>query len=173
MSGGSDLLGAPPAEPRKRGRPKGSTNKRSADLKGYVSAKFGGSAAQQMAALCMVTPAEVRKHGGVLEARVAKARELAQALDIKLAEAFQIISRELQALAPYTDQRQPLAVEQVGDGFRPAVVVMGAAPGQAAALDLTGEFRVVGEQVSQPKSHEQGQVPDLLELLPPEPSAGE
>jgi hypothetical protein len=174
MSGGRDLLGQPEPERRKPGRPKGSTGKKAKDLKGYIEARFGGSAAQQMAAACMVTPAEVRRAGSVLAARVAKAQELKDALGgtTTLKEAWDLLSKELAALAPYTDQRQPLAIEQVGDGFRPAVVFMGAAPvgGQGAPTDIAGEFRVIAPEVSSPKSHEGDQALDLPGLLPPDAS---
>jgi hypothetical protein len=163
MSGGRDLLGQPAAEPRKRGRPKGSGNKRAKDLKGYVEARFGGSAAQQMAAACMVTPAEVRKAGSVLKARIAKADELRQAIGCTLKEAFEILSRELAALAPYTDQRQPLAVEAVGDAFRPAVIV----------VEKTGVLPVIEGEVSRPKSHDDPQGLEFAEVSPLPPSHGE
>ena len=128
----------------------------------------------------MVTPAEVKAAGGsVISARLAKAKDLAKALDCTVKEAWELLSRELAALAPYTDQRQPLAVEAVGDAFRPAVVVMGGAPGPApvqlegASVEIAGEFRVIEHQVSRPGSHDQAQGLDLEGEPAAGPSHGE
>lgn len=221
MSGGADLLGAPIAPPRKRGRPKGSTNKRAKDLKGLLDARYGGSAAQHSAALCMVTPAELKAAGGSMaKAQVAKALDLVRHVrdakdrldgelrdlareavvevlgdgfsplalktfiariqhlggDFGLAQAMKLLADERAALLPYTDQRQPLAVEKVGDGWRPDVVFMGAAPAaqlDGPSTDLAGEFRVIGREVSQLMSHAEGEAPDLLGLLDLGPAAGE
>lgn len=221
MSGGPDLLGAPAGEPRKRGRPKGSTNRRAKDLKGFIEARFGASAAQQSADLCMVTPRELKAAGGSIgRAQVAKAIDLVrhvreakgrldgelqqlvreavedvalQLVELKgkelrqvvatfvhqvqhlggefgLPQAMKLLADERAALLPYTDQRQPLAVEAVGDGFRPAVVVMGGmdAPAQLGSpTEIAGEFRVLGAQVAQSKSHEDSQALELPGLLPP------
>lgn len=155
-----------PAAPRKRGRPKGSGNRRAKDLKGFIDARYGGSAAQQMAQACMVTPAEVRAAGGsVLMARVEKARELAKAIGCKVPEAFEMLSKELAALAPYVDQRQPLAIEQSGDAWRPSVVVMQAGQAGQAFAPTDVEFVEVFEgevgEVSQSKSHDEAQPVDL------------
>jgi hypothetical protein len=209
MSGGFDLAG-PAAPPRPRGRPKGSTNKRAADLKGYIAAKFGGSAAQQAAALCMVTPAELKRAGGSMaKAQVNKALDLVHhvrqaqvGLDdhvraivreeleavlglydnatatakrelvngfirrvkdsgsgFTLKEALDLIGKERAALLPYTDQRQPLAVEAIGDGFRPSVVVMG------ASVENVGLSPVIEGQVSHVRSHDDGQALERLELF--------
>lgn len=201
MSGGHDLAGPTPP-PRKRGRPKGSTNKRPAELKGYITTRYGGSAAQQSAALCMVTPGELKRAGGSMaKAQVSKAVELVehvrQAQDgfderlrelvrlelgdlaaglaagdrvrelvngflhriregssrFGLREAMDLIAKERAALLPYTDQRQPMAVEAIGDGFRPAVVV----------VEKTEVFPFIEGQVSQVRSHDMGQ--DLEEPM--------
>lgn len=50
--------------PRKRGRPKGSTGKRAGDLKAYVEAVTGSTAAMQSARLCLVTAKELKAAGG-------------------------------------------------------------------------------------------------------------
>lgn len=196
MSGGLDLGGAA-APPRKRGRPKGSTNKRARDLKGYIEARFGGSAAQQSAALCMVTPAELKRAGGSMaKAQVSKAVELVEhvrqaqegfderlrdlvrhelrdlAAEIAaggrvrelvnaaigriregssrfgLAEAMKLIATERSALLPYTDQRQPLAIETTSDAFRPAFIAIG------APVEKAHEIPVIEGQVSHVKSHD-------------------
>lgn len=215
MSGTFDLAPAA-APPRKRGRPKGATNKRAADLKGYIAARFGGSAAQQSAALCMVTPAELKRAGGSMaKAQVAKAvqlvdhvraaqdgfderlrqvvREALRELGSELAggaktretvagfmariregsdrfglkEAMDLIAKERAALLPYTDQRQPLAIEAAGDGFRPSVVVMG------AALENVGLSPIIEGQVSRIRSHDEAQGVEPVDLFGSEPAAGE
>lgn len=227
--GEGSLPGIEPPAPRRRGRPKGSTNKRAKDLQGFIAAKYGASAAQQSAAVCMVTPAELRQAGGSMaKAQVNKALDLvghvrsaqagldealrqvvreelaelvagmegAKARDLQrlvtgflgrvreaqpfgLAQAMKLITDERAALLPYTDKRQPLAIEAEGDGFRPHVVVLGGA-GQAvgeamAALpegdtEIIGEFVDVTPQVSRPKSHDEQQSLALQGFEPPEPT---
>lgn len=212
MAGGSDLLGAA-VEPRKRGRPKGSTNKRAADLKGYIAARFGGSAAQQAAQLAMVTPAELKAAGGSMaKAQVNKAldlvkhvreaqdgrdewlrrvirEELADLADLLpedvrqavgkavgrireatagfgLKEALDLIGKERAALLPYTDQRQPLAVDVTGMERAPSVVVMGMADAQGVAtmpIENADVFEGAYEVVSQPKSHEGQQALEFVD----------
>ena len=162
-------------EKRRPGRPKGATNKRSRQLGEYLGSLYGGSAAQQMAAVCMVTPAEVRKAGSVLAARVAKAQVLAEALKIKTAEAWDLMARELAALAPYTDQRQPLAIEAKGQGFAPSVVVQveslhQAMPAEAADAEFVEVFSPAPAQVARFKSHGEGQAPDPVDLFGPQPA---
>lgn len=151
---------------RGRGRPKGSKNKRPAELAAYVGARYGGSAVQQMAALVMVTPGEVRQAGSVMAARVEKARELGAALGIKTAEAWKLISAELQALAPYTDKRQPQAIEAKGVGMSPSVVVqvegLALMPADAEFVEV---FQPAPEQVAQSKSHEEAQPAEFADLL--------
>ncbi|WP_332772950.1 hypothetical protein [Phenylobacterium sp.] len=200
-------MGQPAGEPRKRGRPKGSTNRRAKDLKGLIDARYGASAAQQSAQLCMVTPRELREAGGSMaKAQVNKALDLVRhvrdakdrldgelrdlvrdaleelierrpGLDAKaeralvsafvgrvtqlggefgLGQALKLMTDERSALLPYTDQRQPLAVEVAGER-PPAVVFMGAAPmAQAHSPDaeIVGDFRVLEPEVSQSKSHD-------------------
>jgi hypothetical protein len=156
---------------RGRGRPKGSKNKRPAEMAAYVGARYGGSAVQQMAAVCMVTPAEVRQAGGVLQARVQKARELADALGIKLADAWDLMAKELAALAPYTDKRQPQAIEAKGVGMSPSVVVqvehLALMPADAEFVEV---FDAAPVQVAQSKSHDEGQGFELPGLLAPPPA---
>lgn len=176
MTGGRDLLGGVPAAPRKRGRPPGSTNKRAADLKGYVQAVTGSTAAMQSAQLCLVTVKELKAAGGdhakavmakaaqhvaayeaeaekidqglrglirqellllieeTAEAKPAAALQLVrQAVErlkvhagrLTLRAAVEAIGEERRALMPYTDQRQPQVVHAKGEGFAPAVILMG------------------------------------------------
>lgn len=67
---------AAPAK-RGKGRPKGSMGKRAKDVREYIAAKFGGSAAQQSASFCMITPAELRAAGNSMaKAQVNKALDL-------------------------------------------------------------------------------------------------
>lgn len=206
------------------GRPPGSHGKRSADLKGYIAARFGGSAAQQSAQLCMVTPAELKAAGGSMaRAQVAKAldlvnhvreaqdglndrlrelvraevefllldaREGATAREIRaglaqairramdgaggfgLREALKILADERAALLPYTDQRQPLAVDVTGKGMAPSVVIMGSGQGDglpAIPVENTEVFEGAFEVVSRAKSHDDTQAleaPDLFGLPP-------
>lgn len=212
MSGGAELFGGAAPTKRGPGRPKGSKNRRAADLKGFIDARYGGSAALQVAQLCLVTPAELKRAGGSMaKAQVTKAvdlvehvreaqdgfddrlrqvvreelRELAAELAdggrvrdlvagflhriregssrFGLKEAMDLIARERAALLPYTDQRQPLAVEQVGERA-PAVVFMGAAPIARAATEIIGEFEVIEPEVSRPKSHANSQATDFQGL---------
>lgn len=223
MDGGVDLLGGPAIEPRKRGRPKGSGNRRARDLKGFIDAKYGGSAAQQSAALCLVTPAELKTAGGSMaKAQVNKALDLvghvrkaqegrdgwlrqvvrdaleelagdlpAEGAELRalvggfikrvkegtsgfgLREALELITRERGQLLPYTDMRQPLAVELAGKGLAPSVVVMGAgpvAPLGLASVEKAEVFEGVFSEVSPLKSHADGQGLDLPGLLAPPPT---
>jgi hypothetical protein len=64
MTGGRDLVGGTSSAPRGRGRPKGSRNKRAADLKGWVEGVAGSTAAMQSAQLCLVTAKELARAGG-------------------------------------------------------------------------------------------------------------
>lgn len=215
MAGGS-LPGIVAPPKRGKGRPKGALNKRAKDFQGFIAAKYGGSAAQQMAAVCMVTPAEVKAAGSVFGARVRKAEQLVamvreadqgrdgqlrqvlreelESLAAEMAEAdakalrrlvngflgrvreaasgftvrdaLKLMDDQQAALLPYTDKRQPLAIEAEGDGFRPHVVVLGGtgqAVGEAMAAlpesdtEIIGEFVDVTPQVSRPKSHDEQQ----------------
>ena len=144
--------------PRRPGRPKGSKNKRSAELGAYVAALYGGSAVQQMASVCMVTPAEVRRAGGVLQARLVKAAELAQHLGISKAAAWELMAKELAQLAPYTDKRQPQAIEATVDQVQPSVVFQIGGDQVAPLMPMDAEivevFGPADVQVSQPKSHD-------------------
>ena len=86
--------------PRRRGRPRGSSNKRSMDLAKYVAAQFGSTPGQQMAELAMVTPAQVKRAraeaaelGIAIEglsplelAHLVKAKRLSRALSVTMAE---------------------------------------------------------------------------------------
>ena len=223
-----DLLGGGAVPPRRPGRPKGSRNKRAADLKGFIAAKYGAGAAQQMAAVCMVTPAEVKAAGSMIAARVAKAQQLvdlvreadagrdsrlrqvvreelehlaaemgeAKAKELRrlvagflhrvreasaafgVREALKMMDDQQAALLPYTDQRQPQAVDLKTNA--PHVVVLGGQADTASAAmpglpdadaEIIGEFRDVTPQVSHAKSHDGPEPLVLPGLEPDEPSA--
>lgn len=221
MSGGS-LPGIAAEPPRKRGRPKGSTNRRAKDLKGLLDARYGGSAAQQSAALCMISPRELKAAGGSMaKAQVAKALDLvdhvrqaqaglddqvravvrealadlaegmheAKAAELRrlvggfigrvkeatsgfsLAQALKLLGDERAALLPYTDQKQPLAV-QVEGMAGPSVVVMHADPvnlpmlSEVTDADFIEVLPTDRGQVSQQKSHDDQQTLALPGLEP-------
>lgn len=171
-----DLLGggSPPA-PRKRGRPKGSTNKRSGDFKAYIEALYGGTAAQQSAAFCMVTPRELRAaRGNMAQARVNKALDLVARIkeadktaQLGLVEAMRMIAGELDSLKPYTDQRQAHlpALDEAGKPILPLIIGLPMAPmyldpaegaiaGEYEQLQRLNDLRPV--EVSRLKSHDDG-----------------
>lgn len=202
-------------EARKRGRPKGSTNRRAKDLKGFIDGRYGASAAQQSAAVCMVTPAELKAAGGSMaRAQVEKALDLVRhvreakdrldgelrdlvrqavaelakgSIEVKafidriehlggsfgLPQAMKMLADERAALLPYTDQRQPLAVDVTGKGMAPSVVLMGAAPMAdlgAMGVEKAEVFEGIFTEVSPPKSHGEGQALEQLQFLGPEPA---
>lgn len=216
-------MGQPIAAAKRRGRPPGSGNKRAKDLQGFIAAKYGASAAQQSAALCMITPGELKAAGGSMaKAQVAKAldlvgyvrraqdgldeqlrelvrlavRDLADELanggevrdlvkgflarvkegtaGFGLVQAMKMIADERAALLPYTDQKQPLAVDLSGKmQVGPAVVFqLGAGAAQAMPVDaeFTEVFEVAEGQVSQSMSHDESQAPELPGLLPAPPT---
>lgn len=113
------LQSGPPL--RRRGRPKGSTSKRSLDLARYIEATFGGmTPGQQMAELAMVKPSDVKNarrrahellivdHGlpPVVLAMVVKADLLAAALGVTRAEAWSAMHSERKELMAYIHQKQ-------------------------------------------------------------------
>lgn len=204
------------------GRPKGAKGKRTLAIEAFTAAVYGGSAAQQSAAGCMVTRAELVAAGGdMAKAQVEKARRLVvevraaqglldQALravvlealedladrrghadaaqlralvtgfigrvkaaggDFTIGQALKLQGDERQALLPYTDRKQPIAVDLAGSG--PAVVIMAQdGPAYAAAAtdaDFIEVFEGESELVSQVKSHDAPQTLALpgFEALPP------
>lgn len=112
------LPGVAPAPKRGPGRPKGSKNKREADLARYVEAKYAGlTPGQQSAAIGLVTQDELRRAGGdLVRAMALKARELAVELDCAPAAAWALMQKERADLMPYVHQkRPPKAEEEAGD----------------------------------------------------------
>lgn len=123
-------LGAAP--PRRRpGRPKGSTNKRTSDLREYIALKFDGlTPGQQLAEAFMVTDRERRDAGGLLPALAKKASQLALDLGCKKAEAFKLILDGQRELMAYIHPKLS-SVEMSGkDGapLLPTIIMPGPAP---------------------------------------------
>lgn len=207
---------------RGRGRPKGSKNKRAGEFAAFVGARYGGSAAQQMAALVLISPAELRAAGGSMaKAQVAKAADLVEhvrrvqedrdawlrqvireelehlaretpgadrpelrqlvkgfldrvreaSAGFGLREALDMLAKERAALLPYTDKRQPQAIEAKGVGMAPSVVVqvegLALMPADAEFVEV---FEPAPVQVAQSKSHGEGQGVELPGLLAPPPA---
>lgn len=221
MTGGAELQLTSDAAPRKRGRPKGSTNRRARDLKGLIDAKYGSSAAQQLAQLALVTPAELKAAGGsmakaivakaadlvehvrraqatrdehlretirleferlLLDVRDVTAKELRAALDqclkrireagggMTLAQALGMMADARRDLLPYTDQKQPLAIDATVNQDRPSVILMGAAPVAdlaTMAVENTEVFEGVYTEVSPSKSHGEQQAIEFAGEPPP------
>src|SRR4051812_4630458 len=100
FGGGVQPAGGAPEKPR-RGRPKGSSNKRSTDLVRYIEAQYGGlTPGQQAAAIGMVTPADLRRARKmarllrlpeVVVAMTTKATMLGQLLGCSPAEAWELM----------------------------------------------------------------------------------
>lgn len=163
------------AAARRPGRPKGSTNRRNADLHAYLVAEYRGlTPGQQLAAVGLATDREVRlakplaKELGldpVTAALITKARKLADRLGCKPAEAWALMATARADLMPYVHQRRPQAVDLTSKGEQIRPVIMGlpmTAPALASDGDvLTGEYKqlqrlndMTPAQVAQPKSHE-------------------
>ena len=124
MSGGNLPLALPAPEAKpKRGRPKGSRNKRSLDLGRYIEAHYGGlTPGQQSAAICLPTAKEVKAAGGdVRLATAVKARELAGLLGCNAAEAWVLMAKERVELMAYVHQRQAPAAPPAAPELLPIV----------------------------------------------------
>lgn len=170
------LPGLAPAPKRGPGRPKGSGNKRSGDLQRYVEAIYGGmTPGQQSAAIGLVTREELREAGGDLVlAMAAKANQLARLLGCEGKEAWLLMQRERADLLPYIHQKLPPKPEGA-QGDKPthtfyAVPIEDAtAAGDGAQagqwdtppdmLEYQGVSVTAGEQVTQPKSHDDDETP--------------
>lgn len=132
MTDGFALAGAGPA-PKARGRPKGSRNKRAADLVGFLDAKCGGTAALQLAQGCMVTTAEVKAAGSLQAAELAKARRMVEAFEAERAKLDQdlrsIVREELDRLT---------AAFQVVSGLEKAKVALTMVEAAIDRMQLAG-----------------------------------
>lgn len=127
---------------RRRGRPPGARNKRSIDLARYVEAQFGGmTPGQQAAALCLVSPKDLRQAKAkaadlqgrgllgahlpgdpMMLAMVVKAAELALAIGCDKRDAWLLLQKEREGLMPYVHQRQAQA--DTKSAAQPATVFM-------------------------------------------------
>lgn len=166
--------GAAVGNPR-RGRPKGSTNKRSGDLQAILVHTYGGrTPGQQLAQVCMVTPAEVRKAKGrarelgltaELMAMIEKAERLAQAMGWPgqqgVKDAWAMMYKAYGELLPYVHQR--LAPKEAEKGAQQLpMILMDPEPAGGAALPSSfGNveedqplIEVLPLQLSQPNSHD-------------------
>lgn len=171
----------------RRGRPKGSKNKRSSDLLSWVVAEYGGlTPGQQSAAISLVTAKEVREArplarelrvSPVLAAMMVKAEKIAKHMGWHTKDAWAAMTKEREILLPYVHQRQPQAPEAPkGDGDRPVLLVADVETESIDARDLGGDgpadddlqgFQQLSppavEQVSRPKSHALPQPSDFAE----------
>lgn len=165
------LPGVAPAPKRGPGRPKGSGNKRSGDLQRYVEAQFAGmTPGQQSAQIGLVTAKELRDaKGDLLLAMAAKARALAGLLGCEAKEAWLLMQRERADLLPYVHQKRATKEEPTGKDQPTHTFIAIPMDQQAAAGDgaSAGEWDtppdlltnqsvsvIEGEQVTQPKSHD-------------------
>lgn len=221
---GLELNGAPDA--KRRGRPKGAKGKRTLAIEAFASAVYGGSAATQGAAGCMVTRAElIAAKGNMAQAQVNKALDLvrrardAQAQlagdlktlvveavaelaqdspgqggkdlaklverfmgriktaggDLTIGQALKLLADQRDALMPYTDRKQPVAVDLVTNG--PSVIVMGMDAPLASLpmmddpdLDFIDVLPNPQGQVSQLKSRDEQQGFEFKEERPDPPA---
>lgn len=169
-------------EKPRRGRPKGSGNKRSGDLQAILVHTYGGrTPGQQLAAICMPTTqdrreAKVRARAlGIrdldLVAAVIKAENLARLMgwtDVAgkptqagIRDAWAMIYKGFQELLPYVHQRlAPKEGEKAAEQL--PVILMDPEPAGGAALPASfGEseedqalIEVLPLQLSQPNSHD-------------------
>lgn len=163
------------AAPR-RGRPKGSTNKRGGDLKAILVTTYGGrTPGQQLATVCMVTPKEVRqakaraKGLGIdaeLMAMIEKAERLAVAMGWPgqggVRDAWAMMFKAYGELLPYIHQRLPQA-EAPKEGAPLPLIMLPDGPDVQATLPTMAlgedeEFQGLSDmrqaQLSQPNSHD-------------------
>jgi hypothetical protein len=85
-------------------------------------------------------------------------------------DALGMIAEARKDLLPYTDQKQPLAIDHTLNQDKPSVILLGAAPTVdlgAAGIEKTEVFEGVCEVVSQPKSHDDTQAADPPSLFGP------
>ena len=172
---GPDVGGATPPAPKKRGRPPGSTGKKSTDLVRYIEAHYGGlTPGQQLAAVGLVSAREVKaaakvarraKLDPVVVAMGLKAKALAELLGVELGAAWAMMRDATTELMPYVHQKRPLAVDLGNpDGkLQPMIVGMFAGPTDAPqgakvlaheAQQFQGLIEGEGFEVSPSKSHD-------------------
>lgn len=185
QTGLSPTAGAAVENRPRKGRPKGSTNKRSGDLGAILVATYEGrTPGQQLAAVCLPTAkdrreAKARARGLGVDvetmAMVIKAEKLAKAMgwtDVGtgkvtaqgLRDAWSIMFAAYKELLPFIHQRlAPREGEKPKDAL--PMIIMDAEPEGGAALPSAfgeGEedqplIQVIDLQLSQPNSHEDEQ----------------
>lgn len=165
------LPGVAPAQKRGPGRPKGSTNKRSGDLQRYVEVQYAGmTPGQQSAAIGLVSAKELREAGGDLVLAMAlKAKDLARLLGCEGRDAWLLMQKEREALLPYIHQKRGPKPEELGKDAPPVTWVAvpmeettaAGAGGELGEWDAPPDLLsnqqvslIEGEQVTQPKSHD-------------------
>lgn len=158
----------------RRGRPPGSKGKRSGDLQAILVHTYGGrTPGQQLAQVCMVTPAEVRRAKArarelgltaELMAMIEKAERLAKAMGWAGAQgvrdAWSMMFKAYGELLPYVHQRLAPKEAEKGQAQLP-VILMDPEPAGGAALPSSfgeneedqGVIEVLPLQLSQPNSH--------------------
>lgn len=108
----SGVVAGPASGP---GRRAGSVNKRSGDLAKIIGAKWGRTPGEQMAAVTLLTDAELAAHdGNWIKAMTWRAKSLAYELGCTPMEAWQEMRMMMQALMPYVHQQQPKAITLTG-----------------------------------------------------------
>lgn len=168
----------------RRGRPKGSTNRRSGDLQSILVATYQGrTPGQQLAAICLPTSKElkeakarVRLAGGAasvdLVAQVIKAENLAKAMGWTdgatgrvtpsgLRDAWAMIFKAYQELLPYVHQRLAPKEGEKGAAQLPMILMDPEPAGGAALPSSFGDveedqplIEVLPLQLSRPNSHD-------------------
>jgi hypothetical protein len=151
MAGEFELQLGQPAK-RPPGRPKGSGNKRSGDLRAYIEAHYDGrTPAMAAAQVALVSAKELKAAGGdAIAAMVTKAKHLAEQLGCKTSEAWKLMADERRDLMPYLHQRlaQLDITGQVEVGL--PVILMPDAPHE----QNQGVIEGVGWEVSPAGSHD-------------------
>ena len=152
-------LGPAAGEARRRGRPRGSVNKRSVDLARYIEAQYGGmTPGQQSAAVALVTAKELKaaKHN-LVKALAVKAAALAQELGCSKLEAWREMRAEREGLMPYVHQKRPQSVELDAKGMvQPVIMLAPAAPRaiEGEFVEIQGLNGAQPIEVSRSKSHD-------------------
>lgn len=142
----------PPA--RRPGRPKGSGNKRSGDLRAYIEAHYDGRTPAMAAAMvALVTAKELKAaKGDMLKALATKATRLAGELGCKVAEAWKLMADERRDLMPYLHQRlAQVDVTTGGEQLLPMIILP-----DAPAQQFQGVIDLDVIEVSPLQSHDDG-----------------
>ena len=126
------------------------------ELGKYIAAVYDGlTPGQQSAAVCMVTPRELKRaKGDLVLAMVGKARDLAMALECSPAEAWVLMAKERMELMAYVHQRQPQALPIAAETQLPSVFVVPDGL-DAPMLEMSEEIDADVLQVAWSKSPDQ------------------